>query len=259
VNLSWADNSTNETGFQVERSIDNATFTTITTIAANSTSYSDAGRTASTTYYYRVRATGGTPSGYSNTATVTTLASSPPAETWQHTDVGSVGIAGSDDAGGTTITVRGSGADIWGTADGFRFLYRVLNGDCTVEAQVSSMSNTHPWAKAGVMIRESLAANARNVFALATQAYGIGAQVRPTPGAETTFTPGPYGAAIPYWVRLVRTGSTIVASTSANGTTWTTLGTYNVAMTAQVYVGFAVTSHNNAALNTATFSDPFIE
>ena len=54
--------------------------------------------------------------------------------------------------------MRGSGSDIWERADGFRFVYRALTGDGTVEAQVASLQNTNGWAKAGVMIRESLAA-----------------------------------------------------------------------------------------------------
>jgi subtilisin family serine protease len=77
INLTWTDNANNENGFTVERSTDNATFTQIASIAANSTSYSDTGLTASTTYYYRVRAFNGAGnSAYSNTASATTQ--SPP-------------------------------------------------------------------------------------------------------------------------------------------------------------------------------------
>ncbi len=58
INLTWQDNSSNETGFKVERSLDGSTgWTLITTTAANATSYSDTGLTAGTKYYYRVRAT----------------------------------------------------------------------------------------------------------------------------------------------------------------------------------------------------------
>ena len=57
INLSWADNSDNESGFKVERSTDGTTWTSVATTAANATSYSDTGLTASTTYQYRVKAT----------------------------------------------------------------------------------------------------------------------------------------------------------------------------------------------------------
>ncbi len=57
VSLSWVDNSTNETGFSIERSIGNASeFAQIATVAAGVSQYSNAGLVAGRTYYYRVRA-----------------------------------------------------------------------------------------------------------------------------------------------------------------------------------------------------------
>ena len=54
INLTWTDNSSNETGFDVERSLDNTTFTSMTTTAVNATSYSDTSCSQDTVYYYRV-------------------------------------------------------------------------------------------------------------------------------------------------------------------------------------------------------------
>jgi titin len=81
IDLAWSDNSTNETGFAIERSTDGVNFSQITTVAANLTSYSNTGLAASTTYFYRVRALGNAgPSGYSNVASATTGAlGAPPA------------------------------------------------------------------------------------------------------------------------------------------------------------------------------------
>src|SRR6185503_8816158 len=56
INLTWVDNSTNEDGFAIERSSDNINFAPLATVSANIGTYSDTGLTASTTYYYRVRA-----------------------------------------------------------------------------------------------------------------------------------------------------------------------------------------------------------
>lgn len=74
INLNWQDNSTNETGFAIERSADGVAFTQIGTAASNVISYLDtAGLTSNTKYYYRVRSNLGTAfSGYSNTAFATT-------------------------------------------------------------------------------------------------------------------------------------------------------------------------------------------
>ena len=74
INLSWQDNSDNETGFRVERSEDRTNFSLFTTTAANVTAYNDRTRLrAGTTYYYRVRATNpGGDSAYSDEAKATT-------------------------------------------------------------------------------------------------------------------------------------------------------------------------------------------
>jgi fibronectin type 3 domain-containing protein len=80
INLSWTDNATNETGYYVERSTDGTNFTQIASLGVNATSYSSTGLSASTLYYYQVRAyNDGGPSGYSNVASTTTLATPPPA------------------------------------------------------------------------------------------------------------------------------------------------------------------------------------
>lgn len=56
IHLTWSDNSNVEDGYQVQRSIDGTTFSSLTNLPANTTSYSDAGATENTTYWYRVRA-----------------------------------------------------------------------------------------------------------------------------------------------------------------------------------------------------------
>ena len=78
INLSWTDNSNNETGFEVRRSSDGTTFTEIATVGANVTTYADSGLAASTKYYYRVRAYNSAGnSAYSNIVSVTTAAATP--------------------------------------------------------------------------------------------------------------------------------------------------------------------------------------
>ena len=74
ITLNWTDNSADETGFKVERSPDGSTaWTQIATPAANVTSYADTGRSAVTTYFYRVRATSAAgDSAYTSTVSATT-------------------------------------------------------------------------------------------------------------------------------------------------------------------------------------------
>lgn len=80
VGLSWTDNASNETGFNVERSTDAVNWGGIATTSANTSSYYDSGLSASTTYYYRVRTFNyGAYSAYTNIATSTTK-DNPPAD-----------------------------------------------------------------------------------------------------------------------------------------------------------------------------------
>jgi fibronectin type 3 domain-containing protein len=65
INLSWRDNSNNETSFVVERSFDNVNFATITTLSANSTAFADGTVAPRRRYYYRVRAQNGAGASYS--------------------------------------------------------------------------------------------------------------------------------------------------------------------------------------------------
>ncbi len=68
INLNWTDNSTNETGFVISRSLTSGgTFTDIATTAANATTFANTGLSANTTYFYKVRAKNGTGSS-ANTA-----------------------------------------------------------------------------------------------------------------------------------------------------------------------------------------------
>ncbi|WP_224984848.1 fibronectin type III domain-containing protein [Geomonas agri] len=79
INLAWADNSTNEQGFKIERCAGAgcSDFSQITTVGANVTTWSNTGLTASTSYSYRVRAYNlAGDSAYSPAASVTTFAAS---------------------------------------------------------------------------------------------------------------------------------------------------------------------------------------
>jgi len=169
-------------------------------------------------------------------------------------DVGNTSPSGSTtlSESGEVFTIQASGADIWGTADAFHFAQRELTGDFTITARVTGLVNTDPWAKAGVMIRETLNANSKNASMLVTPSYGVTFQWRTSEGGGSASTVTA-GLAAPYWVRLQRQGNVIKAYRSPNGTTWTQQGSnLSLTMTSTVYAGLAVTSHKNGTLTTAT-------
>lgn len=171
---------------------------------------------------------------------------------WAHRDIGNVGLAGSAGYTNGAFTVGGSGGDIWGGTDAFHYAYHPLNGDGQIVAHVASQRNTDPWAKAGVMIRESLNPSSRYADMVLTPGNGAAFQRRTSPGANAVHT-GRGGITAPSWVKLVRGGTMLTGYVSSDGATWTRVGTDTIPMITTVYAGLAVTAHNNAALNTATF------
>lgn len=173
---------------------------------------------------------------------------------WQDHDVGSPSPAGSASYNNGTFTLVGAGADIWNNSDAFNYAYQPLNGDGTIVAQVTGVQNTNGWAKAGVMIRETLSANSTHAMMVLTPGNGAAFQRRTSTGGSSANTQQT-GIAAPYWVKLVRSGSTFTGYVSSDGSNWTQVGSDTINMASNVYVGLAVTSHNDGTLCTATFSN----
>ena len=188
------------------------------------------------------------------TITVNASSSSPSPSVWANRDIGSPSVAGRASESSGTFSVTGAGSDIWLTSDQFHYMYQPVSGDVEIVARLTSLQNTHRWAKAGVMVRETLTGGSANAYMAGSAASGWTFQRRSTAGAESVATPGPTGTA-PGWVKLVRTGSTLAGYQSADGVNWTLVGTQTIAMAQSVYVGLAVTSHNVSTATTATFTN----
>ncbi len=173
---------------------------------------------------------------------------------WAQQDIGSPGVPGSGGFAAGVFAVSGSGFDIEDTSDQFHYVYQTLNGDGTVQARVATQQNTDPWAKSGVMIRETLAANSKHAMMVTTPSNGLLFQRRTSTGGATSTT---FGAAVaaPYWVRVVRSGSSFSGYSSPDGVTWTLVGSSTITMSTSVVVGLPVTSHNNSLLGTSTFDN----
>lgn len=253
VGLTWFA-ATNATSYNVKRATSGVgPFTTITNVTA--TNFMDTWVVGRTTYYYLVSAVNSLAGESANSA----LASATPILNvplpWMTRDIGSVGLTGSAGVTNDVFTVRGSGADIWGSADAFRFVYVTNSGNFSFTARVLAVQNTDPWAKAGVMVRGSVDANAVNAFIAVTPGNGVTFQYRSSVGGNSVHN-NTVGLNAPYWVRLVRSGDTFSAFRSVNGTTWTQQGsTVTLTNLGAVLVGMAITSHNNTSLGTATFAN----
>jgi len=185
---------------------------------------------------------------YSGSFTVTALPSG-----WSDGDVGSVGVAGSATYANGVFTVKASGGQIGGSSDQMHFAYQSLSGDSTIVARVvSAQGSSYP--EAGVMIRETLAAGATNAYS----SYDAGSAVfiyRLTTGGSSSSQSGA-SISLPYWVKVVRSGSTFSAYSSANGLNWTQVGTnQTISMAQNVYIGLGACSQANSTLDTFTFDN----
>jgi serine/threonine protein kinase/regulation of enolase protein 1 (concanavalin A-like superfamily) len=171
---------------------------------------------------------------------------------WSTLSVGSVdrpGFSHFDQATGA-FTVAGSGADIWGTTDGFRYTYQQLTGDGAILARVTQIQNTHAWAKVGLMLRETLALNSKHVSIVTTPGEGLQFFWRSMTGGNSDEKARSGGKPFaPLWLRLERHGDTFSGSFSSDGVTWTNLASTTVAMTASVYIGLASSAHNKARID----------
>jgi RHS repeat-associated protein len=174
---------------------------------------------------------------------------------WSDADIGAVGVAGSASYASGAFTIKGSGADIYGTADAFHFVYQPLNGDGTIVARLASLQGSGTYPKPGVMIRETLTAASENVF-VSFQPGSPGSilfQYRSSTGGSTVQSS--LSGALP-WVKLVRSGNTFSGYSSSDGVNWVQVGsTQTITMASNVYVGLAVDNNNNSALATGVFDN----
>ncbi len=184
---------------------------------------------------------------------------------WTSRDIGNVALRGSArrDGGVSTWVVRGDGSDIYGNADSFHYAYQRLQGDGAIVAKVESLEETSDWAKAGVMIRESIEPGSRFVGLYATPGYGMCFQARaatgdPAMGDVTDVAAEQQSVRAPVWIKLERKGRQFQGyfATDAAGTAWTPLRRkpLTIEMFRTVYVGLAVTSHATGTVCEARFS-----
>ncbi|MEI6892811.1 MAG: carbohydrate-binding protein [Pontiella sp.] len=168
-------------------------------------------------------------------------------------EVGAPAESGSASYLNGVYTVEGGGSDILGTSDQFYFVSGSHTGDGELATQVTSVENTHPWAKAGPMFRESTEAGSKNVFIAVRPDHQISMQVRETTGGSTEYEELVGGTDVK-WVKLIRTGDLFTGLYSADGESWTEIATTTIRMPDDIERGFAVTSHDDSSLCMAKFN-----
>ena len=171
---------------------------------------------------------------------------------WKQQDIGSVGVAGGAVYCGGMFTVMGSGTNIGGASDAFHFVYQTASNNCSIIAPISVPQTSATNAQAGVMIRDSLNANAANVFIGLTATNTVTFQYRSSDGG-TTSSNSVVVVNTAHWVKLAQNGSTLTGYYSVDGTNWTQLGSTTVSMGTANYMGVAFCNDNNSSNGMATF------
>jgi regulation of enolase protein 1 (concanavalin A-like superfamily) len=161
-------------------------------------------------------------------------------------------------------TLEGGGADIWGSSDQFVYAAQPLKGNFDFRARIESLERPDNWTKVGLMARETLDADSRNVYALATPSTGQNAyqfQYRSAKGGGSSATGATPKVNYPFtWIRLQRVGSVFYGWWSTDGSNWTQFGSYDTAnfsggaLPETVYLGVALTSHTTSATAKAVVS-----
>ena len=169
---------------------------------------------------------------------------------------GSVGSFAEEPAG--TYTITASGGDIFNEADEFHYAFTTLTGAGSIIARVDSVGQTNDWAKAGVMIRETLEPGSKHALACVTPGNGVAFQGR-TAADSGSFNSNESGITAPYWIKLERdVMGNFMAFHSADGSNWGPVGNSvatNIPMNSSVYIGLALTSHDTTLTCEAKFSN----
>ena len=158
------------------------------------------------------------------------------------------------------FSIEGGGNDIWGAKDQFAFLYQEVNGNSFISSRILSMTNADPWAKTGLMFRESVAPNSKFVMICLTPVNGVSLQWRDATGSSSNkkdFS----AAETPVYLKLFKNDSTFIAYKSADGVSWDLLGqvTLNQSFNEEHLVGLEVLSHTSHMLNTSKFDEVIVE
>lgn len=141
------------------------------------------------------------------------------------------------------FTLEGTG-NLTGTADAGAFVWQALAGDFEIIVRVADLADAERTARAGLMIRDSLAANSKHIF-LGVNGGGDFRWVRRArTGGDAVMKPVGSGTIPKAWLRLVRKGGTITAFKSANGTDWTRVTSAAADFGANCYAGIFLSSGN---------------
>jgi regulation of enolase protein 1 (concanavalin A-like superfamily) len=177
-------------------------------------------------------------------------------ETFISADIGKVGINGDAlyDPTSDSFLIEASGGDIGHVRDAFHYVYREVSGDFESIAKIESLVAEEDWAKAGLMVRESLLPNSPYFAIFMAQNVGIVHQNRNTYSGNTDWSKVD-NVNTPFWVKISRSGNMYRDFYSLDGVSWTLMNETILELSDPLYVGIALTSHKEGSLAYAEFTN----
>ncbi len=167
-----------------------------------------------------------------------------------------------------SYVVSSTSGDISSTSnDFFRFVYKRLDGDGSMIVKVSDLTATHQWAKAGVMIRETLDVTSTRAHMITTPIGRVAFENRATTGGNSASVYTAVGAVpLPVWLKVERKGTQFWGYYSKDGANWTQVSNANggggtgpnpqtITMAGTVYIGLCVASNNTVSTAVANMSN----
>ncbi len=133
-----------------------------------------------------------------------------------------------------------------------------MSGDGQISAQLGAFQAAGPNARAGVMIRETLAPGSRYAFLGLEPDGQFCSQYRTKTSHRTSLTKSGPGSPPNTWVRLVRVGNTLYGYRSTEGINWSLVDSVAIPMATSTYLGFAVASGGTNTPSAGTFTNATI-
>jgi len=176
-------------------------------------------------------------------------------------DVGAPPMKGSAefDAATGQYKITGSGADIWGKADQFHYLWRRMSGDFTVTATTKFLTDGNDHRKASIMLRQSLDTDSPFLH-LVIHGNGMpGLQFRSVKAGDVHTVDLPIEGPGTFTLKLVRKGTAITVWVAKDKGALVERGSTQNQLGSPILLGLAVASHTTTATNTVQFTNVSVE
>ena len=183
-----------------------------------------------------------------------------------------LGVSGNPAYAGSTLTFNGNdfemqagGSDFfWNSYDAGHFADETRYGDFDVQVQVNGMNTADSCTQAGLMWRESTAADSRRIYVCVNnpgQCNGYSALIRSNPGANGVDWPSYSRPGVPsfvmgyVWIRLQRQGNVFTAYNSSDGVNWNQYAQVTANFATVGIVGPATSARNNNGVATVWYQN----